>query len=347
MRRRKRNKIEMDGLNITVLGGGSWGVTLTRLLDEKGHKVNLWELYPEVVEELINRREHSKVLPGIKVPEHIHITGDEKEAVKGVTHIVLCVPSHGVRETLNKIEQYVGNGTVIINGAKGIEIETLMRMSEVIRNIFGDRVRVGTLSGPSHAEEVSKRMPTTVVSASEDMDTAVEIQKIFMLDYFRVYTNTDIIGVELGGALKNIIAIAAGGIDGMGFGDNTKGALLTRGLAEMTRLGVAMGAKPLTFAGLSGLGDLITTCMSRHSRNRYVGEMLGRGMRLDDILATMTMVAEGVKTTMSAYKLSQKYGIEMPVTEQVYKALYEDKPARKVIYDLMTRSAKSEVEHDI
>jgi len=336
----------VDNVNISVLGGGSWGVTLTRLLDEKGYKVRLWELYPEVVSELITRREHSKVLPGIKIPEQILITGDEKEAVKYATHILICVPSHGVRDTLKKVEPYIKDGALIINCAKGIEIETLMRMSEIIKDVLGDKVKVGTLSGPSHAEEVSKRMPTTVVSASEDINTAEEIQKVFMLDYFRVYTNTDLIGVELGGALKNIIAIAAGGIDGMGFGDNTKGALLTRGLAEMTRLGVAMGAKPLTFAGLSGLGDLITTCMSRHSRNRYVGEMLGRGMRLGDILATMTMVAEGVKTTLSAYKLSQKYGIDMPVTEQVYKALYEDKPARQVIYDLMTRSAKSEIEHD-
>lgn len=337
----------MNNLNISVLGGGSWGVTLTRLLDEKGHKVRLWELYPEVVSELITRREHSKVLPGIKIPEHILITGDEKEVIDNATHLLICVPSHGVRDTLKKMTPYIKEGTLVINAAKGIEVDTLMRMSEVIKDVLGDRVKVGTLSGPSHAEEVSKRMPTTVVAASEDKNTAEEIQKVFMLDYFRVYTNTDITGVELGGALKNIIAIATGGIDGMGFGDNTKGALLTRGLAEMTRLGVAMGAKPLTFAGLSGLGDLITTCVSRYSRNRYVGEMLGRGMRLPDILATMTMVAEGVKTTLSAYKLSQKYGIEMPVSEQVYKALYEDKPARQVIYDLMTRSAKSEIEHTV
>lgn len=337
----------MKGIDIAVLGGGSWGITLSRLLDEAGHRVRLWELYPEVIDELKTRREHSKVLPGIKVPERVIITGEEKEAVEGATHILLCVPSHGVRDTLIKISPHIGNDAVVISGAKGIETDTLMRMSEVIENVLGERVKVGALSGPSHAEEVSRRMPTTVVASSKDIDVAEEIQRIFMLDYFRVYTNTDITGVELGGALKNIIAIAAGGVDGMGFGDNTKGALLTRGLAEMTRLGVAMGAKPLTFAGLSGLGDLITTCMSRHSRNRYVGEMLGRGMRLKDILARMTMVAEGVKTTLSAYKLSKKHRIEMPITEEVYKALYEDKEPRKVIYDLMTRKAKSEMEYEV
>jgi glycerol-3-phosphate dehydrogenase (NAD(P)+) len=327
---------------VAVYGAGSWGITLSRLLHEKGFQVRLWEFFPKVVEEVKTNRENSKVLPGVTLDHEIEVTNDISEATKDADMIVVVVPSHAVRATLESAKDFIPEDRIVTIASKGLEVSTLKRMSEVALEVLGNDERICTLYGPSHAEEVSKRVPTVIVSSSTNQETAKTVQMAFMVPYMRVYTNPDVIGVELGGSLKNIIAIAAGGIDGLGFGDNTKGALLARGLMEMMRLGLKMGAEQATFMGISGLGDLVTTCMSRHSRNRYVGECLGRGMKLKEILANMTMVAEGVNTTKVGYILSQKYEVDMPITSEVYKALYEDKDPRQVIKDLMLREAKPE-----
>ena len=252
------------------------------------------------------------------------------------------MPSFGVRATAERAKEAVNSGALVVSAAKGIEEGTYKRMTEVLESELGETRGVAALSGPSHAEEVSRKMPTTVTVACADETAAGELQELFITPYFRVYTNDDVIGVEMGAALKNVIAIASGVADGLGFGDNSKGALLTRGLAEIKRLGVDMGARPETFAGLSGLGDLITTCMSRHSRNRYVGERLGRGDKLDDIIAGMKMVAEGVKTTRTARELALARNVEMPITEEMYLVMFEGKDAREAVNDLMTREAKAE-----
>ncbi len=330
---------------IAVLGAGSWGIALSMVLDYNGHQVRLWEFRPEAAERLDKTRDAKEFLPGIMLPASIQVMNDFQRASSDADIIVVAVPSHGVRsvgEKLNDIR--FEQPPILVNVAKGIENETLMRMSEVLQQTteWASPSNIVTLSGPSHAEEVSRRIPTAIVSASKNMAAAEKIQQVFMNEFLRVYTNPDIIGVELGGALKNIIAIAAGICDGAGFGDNTKAALQPRGLVEIVRLGVAMGADPITFAGLSGMGDLIVTCMSRHSRNRYVGEQIGKGRKLNDILKEMVMVAEGVKTTKSAYALSKKYRVEMPITEQVYQILFEDKDARVALKELMLRGPKEE-----
>lgn len=329
---------------IAVLGGGSWGTALAVLLESKGHNVAIWELYPERAEALRRDRENKQMLPGIMIPESIEITADMESAVSGRDMLLLVVPSHGMRASAQKASPYLaGNETAVI-ATKGIEEETLKRMSEVVEEETGiPPGRISVLVGPSHAEEVSRGLPTTVVSASSNRATAEMVQETFITSAFRVYTNTDVIGVETGVSLKNVIAIAAGMCDGLGYGDNTKGALLTRGLAEMTRLGVAMGARQETFSGLAGLGDLVTTCISRHSRNRYVGEEIGKGRTLKDVLSGMIMVAEGVRTTRSAMGLAGRFDVEMPIAEQVYEILYNDKPAREAIRDLMVRSPKPEI----
>jgi glycerol-3-phosphate dehydrogenase (NAD(P)+) len=327
---------------IAVYGAGSWGITLSRLLHEKGFQVHLWEFFPQVVEEVRATRENSKVLPGVTLDHEIAVTNDISEATKDVDMVVVVVPSHAVRATLEEAKAFIPEDRIVTIASKGLEVSTLKRMSEVALEVLGNSERICNLYGPSHAEEVSKRIPTVIVASSTNPETAKTVQKTFMVPYMRVYTNPDVIGVELGGSLKNIIAIAAGGIDGLGFGDNTKGALLARGLMEMMRLGIKMGAEQATFMGISGLGDLVTTCMSKHSRNRYVGECLGRGMKLKEILANMIMVAEGVNTTKAGYILSQKYDVDMPITSEVYKALYEGKDACQVIKDLMLREAKPE-----
>ena len=330
---------------VTVLGAGSWGIALSLVLEKNGHEVTLWEFRADAADQLRQTRDAKEFLPGIIIPNSIQIENDVEIACASKDVIVIAVPSHVVRsvgERLNQIS--FENPPVLVNVAKGVENDTLLRMSEVLKQTVAwanDDIIV-TLSGPSHAEEVSRRIPTAIVSGSVNFKAAELIQQIFMNEYFRVYTNQDIIGVELGGALKNIIAIAAGICDGAGFGDNTKAALQPRGLVEIVRLGTAMGADPITFAGLSGMGDLIVTCMSRHSRNRYVGEQIGKGRKLDDILKEMVMVAEGVKTTRSAYQLSQKYKVEMPITQQVYQILFEDKNAQDALKELMLRGPKEE-----
>jgi len=330
---------------VTVLGAGSWGIALALVLDHNGHDVTLWEFRPEAAERLKQTRDAKEFLPGIKIPASIQIKYDFEKACSDKNILVVAVPSHVVRsvgERLNRLT--VETRPILVNVAKGVENDTLLRMSEVLEQTinWANEENILTLSGPSHAEEVSRQIPTAIVSASVNLKTAELIQQVFMNEYFRVYTNQDIIGVELGGALKNIIAIAAGICDGAGFGDNTKAALQPRGLVEIVRLGTAIGADPITFAGLSGMGDLIVTCMSRHSRNRYVGEQIGKGRKLDDILKEMVMVAEGVKTTRSAYQLSKKYNIEMPITSQAYQILFEGKDARDALKELMLRGPKEE-----
>lgn len=329
---------------IAVLGAGSWGTTLGLVLHENGQDVTLWEFDPEQVKAVRRDRENHKFLPGIPVPDGIEITGDLEGAASGRDVVVFATPSHVVREVARAVAAHVADDVLVVNVSKGIENGTLARMSEVLSEELRrpKAALIASLVGPSHAEEVSRRLPTTVVAAAVADDTAVRVRKLFMTDYLRVYTNTDLVGVELGVSLKNVIAIAAGICDGLGYGDNTKGALITRGLAEMTRLGVKLGGKPHTFAGLSGMGDLITTCISTHSRNRYVGEQIASGKTLDEVLASMVMVAEGVRTTKSAVALSRKHGIEMPITEQMQQVLFEDRDPKDAIAELMVREPKSE-----
>ena len=330
---------------IAVLGAGSWGIGVSVLLHSNQHKISLWEFNPQDMLNLRKEREHKSKLPGILIPAEIEITDQLNEAVKDAEMLVLALPSHTVREVTKKLARISLNEPFMVNLSKGIENDTLCRMSEVLIQELPEKLhnKIVTLSGPCHAEEVSRKMPTSVVIAGLNRESAREVQKNFMNRYFRVYTSDDLIGVELGGSLKNVIAIAAGICDGLNLGDNAKGALLTRGLAEMVRLGEKLGAKPSTFAGLSGMGDLITTCISRHSRNRYVGEQIGKGKTLKETLEEMVMVAEGVKTTKSTYELSLKHKVEMPITRQVYRILFENINPKEALIELMTREPKSEI----
>ncbi len=329
---------------IAVLGAGSWGTTLGLVLNDNAHDVAMWEFDDAQVEAVARDRENTKFLPGVPIPPSVGITGDLAEALAGAEAAVFAVPSHAVRDVARKARAMIAGDTIVVNVAKGIENESLARMSEVLAEELGREGPAGisSLVGPSHAEEVSRRLPTTVVAAALDEATAVSVRDLFMTEYLRIYTNTDLVGVELAVSLKNVIAIAAGICDGMGYGDNTKGALLTRGLAEITRLGVAMGGAPGTFAGLSGMGDLITTCISKHSRNRHVGEAIASGKTLKQVLDEMVMVAEGVRTTRSAVELARRHSVEMPITEQMYAVLFEDKDPKAAIRELMIREPKPE-----
>lgn len=331
-------------MNISVLGAGGWGTTLAIILHYNGHKVTLWEYKKDYAKILTKKRENDIYLPGIKIPDEITITHDLEESTSKVNLIILAVPSQFLRSVIKKVKYSDIKNSILVSVAKGIEAKSLMTMSQMLKEVFPelDNSQIGVLSGPSHAEEVSRRIPTAVVAASKDFDTSRTIQSSFITSYFRVYSSKDILGVELGGAFKNVIAIGAGIIDGAKFGDNTKAAIMTRGIAEISRLGVALGAEPETFAGLSGMGDLIVTCMSKHSRNRYVGEQIGGGKRLKDVLDTMEMVAEGVETSRSASQLSKKHHVETPITSEVYKILFEDKDPVKATNDLMTRDMKTE-----
>jgi glycerol-3-phosphate dehydrogenase (NAD(P)+) len=331
-------------MKIAVLGAGGWGTTLAILLHYNGHNVTLWEYQKSYARELNKKRINIDYLPGIKIPKEIKITSDLDESSNDKNLIVFAVPSQFLRKVVKKIEYNSVKDAVFVNVSKGIEKDSLMTMSQMLLDVHTSlsENQIGVISGPSHAEEVSQRIPTAVVAASVELETSKTIQAAFMTSYFRVYSSTDILGVELGGAFKNIIAIGAGIIDGAGFGDNTKAAIMTRGVAEISRLGLAMGARPETFAGLSGMGDLIVTCMSKHSRNRYVGEQIGKGKQLKVVLKSMEQVAEGVETTRSAKELAEKHSVETPITNQVYKILYEDKDPIKATTDLMTRDMKTE-----
>lgn len=330
-------------MKVSVIGSGSWGTTLAILLCDNGHNVKLWFRRKNLLEEVKKTRENSLYLPGVKIPSEILLTSDLNEALNDAEVIVLAVPTQYLRNVISNGEFKNHNGKIFVNVAKGIENKTLMRISEIVKEVLGVDENYCVLSGPSHAEEVSRRLPTAVVVASKNNDVACLVQNVFMNNYFRVYTSDDVVGVELGGALKNIIAIATGITDGIGFGDNTRASLMTRGIAEITRLGVAMGARLETFAGLSGIGDLIVTCTSRYSRNRYVGEQIGKGRKLDEVLKNMFMVAEGVWTTISAVELSKKFEIEMPITNAVYDILFNGKNPLQATSELMGRSAKPEV----
>jgi glycerol-3-phosphate dehydrogenase (NAD(P)+) len=331
--------------NIAVLGAGGWGIAISKLLTENDHRVMLWEFDTEEMQKLAKSREHKQKLPGVIIPDKVEITDDLNKAVSKSELLALALPSHTVRGVAKRLSSLKLKDALVVNLAKGIENNTLLRMSEVLRQELPSHLheKITTLSGPSHAEEVARKHPTTVVVAGFKEDIAKKVQQTFMNPYFRVYTNSDLVGVELGGSLKNVIAIASGICDGMGLGDNSKGALLSRGLAEIIRLGEKLGARRETFAGLSGLGDLVTTCISRYSRNRFVGEEIGKGKTLKEVESEMVMVAEGIKTTRSAYQLSLKHQIEMPITQQVHRVLFEDKKPGEAIRELMTRDPKSEI----
>jgi len=331
-------------MKISVIGAGGWGTTLSILLHYNGHDVTLWEFKKNYAKVLGKTRINEIYLPGVSIPDEIKITHDLEESTSNKNLIVLAIPSQFLRGVIKKVSYSNIKNSILVNVAKGIEIKSLLTMSQVLMDVFPllDENQIGIISGPSHAEEVSRRIPTAVVAASKSVETSKSIQASFITSYFRVYGSTDILGVELGGAFKNVIAIGAGIVDGAKFGDNTKAAIMTRGIAEISRLGVAMGSEPETFAGLSGMGDLIVTCMSRHSRNRYVGEQIGAGKKLKDVLKSMDMIAEGVETSRSASMLSKQHSVETPITDEVYKILFKDKDPVKATTDLMTRDMKME-----
>lgn len=323
-------------MRIQVVGSGSWGLALARLLTLNEHEVSVWCREEDNPDKLRETRESPIFLPGVKIPESIDIVTKIDATVEIA---VLAVPSHVMRAVVGS--HPFSPETIRVNVAKGIENETLLRMDEVIHDVSRP-CPVVVLSGPSHAEEVARELPASVCAAGTDSEACDKVQQAFQCSFFRVYTTPDVIGVELGGSLKNVIAIAAGVSDGFKLGDNAKSALVTRGLAEISRLGVAMGADAQTFAGLSGMGDLITTCLSKHSRNRAVGERLASGMNVEQALAASPMVAEGVRTTKSAYALSKKYDIEMPITHQVHRVLFQDADPKEAVAQLMMREAKPE-----
>ncbi len=325
---------------ISVLGAGSWGTALAWLLHNNGHEVLMWSLHEEKVCTLRKTRENSK-LPGVKLPEEMTLTSDLSEALAEPDVVVLAVASPYIRSTARLMAPYVKDGQKIVDVAKGIEENTLMTMTDIIQEEIPNG-EIAVLSGPSHAEEVGRGIPTTCVVSTKKRETAEYLQGIFMSPVFRVYTTPDLLGVELGGSLKNVIALAAGAADGLGYGDNTKAALITRGIAEITRLGVKMGASQQTFYGLSGIGDLIVTCASVHSRNRKAGFLMGQGYSMEDAMAEVKMVVEGVYSAKAAKQLSVKYEVEMPIVEEVNKVLFEGKAAGDAVRDLMIRDKKVE-----
>lgn len=329
--------------NVAVLGAGSWGTALSIVLANKGHEVNLWGRNQQHIDDMRCSRENSKYLPDAKLPENISLHNDIAHCIKGSSIIVLAASSQGIREVLQKIKDHVSKEQIFVNVAKGIENNTLLRISQIVKSHYPDNHYVA-LSGPSHAEEVCKGIPTTIVSASKSRYAAEVVQDVFITPTLRVYTNPDVVGVELGGSLKNVIALGAGISDGLGYGDNAKAALMTRGIREIARLGEAMGANISTFTGLTGIGDLIVTCTSMHSRNRRCGIQLGQGKSLEDAVSSIGMVVEGVYTTKAAYELAKEFNIEMPITNEIYKILCEGRPAKEAVSSLMLRSKTHEIE---
>ena len=329
---------------ITLFGAGSWGTALSAHLASTGRDVTLWVRRAEVAEAIHRTGHNPRYLPSLPIPSSIHVTADLDEAAAAARLWGLAVPSQKLRARAESLRSAAGPDVRVVSLAKGIENDTLMTMTQVLDDVF-DAVpssRIGTLSGPSHAEEVAEGRPTSLVAAAPTADAARALQKAVITERLRVYANTDVLGVEIGGAAKNVLAIAAGIGDGVGYGDNATAALITRGLAEIRRLGLAMGAQPQTFAGLTGIGDLVVTCMSAHSRNRALGEQIGQGQTLEDIQSGMDMVAEGVRTTQSIHDLARRHGLEMPITEAVYAVLFEGQAPREMVEQLMTRSAKRE-----
>lgn len=324
-----------------VIGAGSWGTALALLLHHNGHRVTLWSALADEVTLLQTKRENPDKLPGVKLPEDMTVTADLREAVAGQDMLVLAVPSPFVRSTAHQMRELVSAGQIIVNVAKGIEEATLMTLSQVIEAEI-PQADVAVMSGPSHAEEVGKGLPTTIVAGAKSRKTAEYVQSLFMSEVFRVYTSPDVTGIELGSALKNVVALAAGIADGLGYGDNTKAALITRGIAEIARLGTAMGGKVETFAGLSGIGDLIVTCASMHSRNRRAGILIGKGYSYEAAMQEVKMVVEGVYSAKAALGLAAKYDVTLPIIEQVNEVLFHGKKADEAVRDLMLRDKKIE-----
>lgn len=326
---------------IGVMGAGSWGTALALLLDKNGHQVTVWSIDKAEVEMLDKKREHESKLPGVKIPDSICFTNNMPEGIEGKDVVVLAVPSTFTRGTAHNMKPYVAEGQILVNVAKGIEDDTLKTLSEQIEEEIPQAV-VAVLSGPSHAEEVGRELPTTVVVGARKRSVAEYLQGIFMSEVFRVYTSPDVLGIELGGSLKNVIALAAGMADGLGYGDNTKAALITRGIAEIARLGVKMGGTIESFTGLAGIGDLIVTCASVHSRNRKAGYLMGQGKTMQEAMDEVKMVVEGVYSAKAARRLAEKYEVSMPIVEEVNKILFENKKAADGVKDLMLREGRSE-----
>ena len=326
---------------VSILGGGSWGISLAVLLHKNGHEITVWSALETEIEMLKEKHEH-KMLPGVRLSENTVFTTDDREAVEGQDLLVMAVASSFTRRTAHRLSALVAPGQKILNVAKGIEEHTLMTLSEIIEQEI-PQADVAVMSGPSHAEEVGRGIPTTIVVGAKSKETAEYIQNLFMNEAFRVYISPDILGMELGGALKNVVALAAGIADGLGYGDNTKAALITRGLAEIARLGMAMGGKFETFCGLTGIGDLIVTCASMHSRNRRAGILIGQGKTCDEAMAEVQMVVEGVYSAKAAMELAEKYQVQLPIIEQVNKVLFENKSAAQAMKELMLRDRKLEV----
>lgn len=327
---------------IAVLGAGSWGTAVAALLAAKGHAVALWARDADLADEAESTRHNPRYITELELPDGLSVTADAERALRGAEIAVVAVPAQALGESVAAMKSYLSSDTVFVSLTKGLEIETLRRMSQVLAELGIASRRLAVLSGPNHAEEVARNIPSATVIAAYESEVAHRLQEVFMARHFRVYTNSDVTGVELAGAAKNVIAIAAGISDGLGYGDNTKASLMTRGLAEMTRLGVANGAEPFTFSGLAGIGDLIVTCTSRHSRNRHLGEELGKGHALAEIQARMRMVAEGVGTAKALKQLSEQEGIEIPISREVYRVLYEGKRAYDCVADLMLREPTGE-----
>mgnify|MGYP001827808758 CR=1 FL=1 len=338
----------IEGFKIGVVGAGSWGTALADLLASKGYSIDWWVFEKEVKEQILQHRENQVFLPGTMLSSNLHPTNEFALAVSGKDLVLIVVPSHVMRETTEQIAGYVSRETIVVSASKGIENQTHLTMTGVLKETLPEvsRKHFAALSGPSFAKEVTTKFPTAVAVASEDPEVASLVQNAFVTPYFRVYTNDDVLGVELGGAVKNVIAIAAGVIDGLGLGLNTRAALITRGQTEIRRLGVALGANPRTFTGLAGIGDLILTCTGTLSRNHTVGKKIGQGKKLKAILAEMRMVAEGVKTAKSVYNLSRKIGVEMPISHAMYHILYEDLSPKDAVYRLMTRELKQELDEE-
>ncbi len=328
-------------MNIAVIGSGGWGCALAKVLFDNEHHVTLWSKFQEEIDTIKELGENRAKLPGIPLPKDLCLTSDVEEAVRGKDLLVMAVPSSFIRSTTELIKPYVVKETILVNVAKGIEDKTLMTLQEVINDVLPEN-RVAVLSGPSHAEEVARGIPTSVVVGSKDEELVKLVQDTFMNTNFRVYGSADIVGIEMGGSLKNVIALAAGVSDGLGYGDNTKAALMTRGMAEISRLGAAMGADPMTFNGLSGIGDLIVTCTSMHSRNRRAGILIGKGSSLDEALAEVKMVVEGVYSAKAALGLAKKYNVEMPIIEKVNGVLFHGESPAEAVDELMNREKKFE-----
>lgn len=328
-------------VKIGVIGAGSWGTALAVLLHKNGHEVTIWSIIKEEVDMLLEKRQHESKLPGVVIPDDIMITNDLKESMTDKDILVLAVPSPFTRSTCKMMKEYLNSGQIVMNVAKGIEENTLFTLTDIMEEELPD-VDAAVLSGPSHAEEVGRGLPTTCVVGAHSKKTAEYLQNIFISPVFRVYTSPDMLGIELGGALKNVIALAAGTADGLGYGDNTKAALITRGIAEITRLGMKMGGKPETFYGLTGIGDLIVTCASVHSRNRKAGYLIGKGYTMQEAMDEVKMVVEGVYSAKAAMGLAKKYDVELPIIEQVNKVLFEGKNAAEAVNELMQRDKKLE-----